>query len=146
MHRAADAVQAAVDIPLIHIADATADAITAAGIGHVALLGTRFTMEEDFYRGRLESRYGLEVAIPDEPDRKEIHRVIYEELVRGVVSEESRKNFLEIIERLIARGAEGVIAGCTEIELLVEPRHVVVPYFPTTRIHAIAAVEWALDD
>lgn len=144
MHRMADDVQAAIDIPLIHIADATAVAIHRAGIGRVALLGTRYTMEQDFYRGRLEQRHGLEILVPDEPDRTTVHDVIYDELVRGVVDEGSRRRYLEIIDRLVAAGGEGVIAGCTEIELLVEPHHVAVPYFPTTRLHALAAVDAAL--
>lgn len=145
MHRMAEEVQAAIGIPLIHIADATADAVKAANVQSVALLGTRFTMEEDFYRGRLESRHGLDVRVPDAAARTTIHRVIYEELVTGIVSDSSRQAYLDIIGELTAAGAQGVIAGCTEIELLVKPHHVDVPYFPTTRIHAAAAVDWALD-
>ena len=144
MHRMAEDVQAAIDIPLIHIADATAAAISERGLARVALLGTRYTMEQDFYRGRLESHRGLEVLIPDDDDRTVVHDVIYDELVRGIVDDGSRESYLRIIDRLIERGAEGVIAGCTEIELLVEPHHVSVPYFPTTRIHAVAAVDAAL--
>jgi aspartate racemase len=146
MHRMADEVQAAIGIPLIHIADATAAAIKRAGVNTVALLGTRFTMEEDFYRGRLSDEHGLEVRIPDVAGRATVHDIIYDELVQGVIEDASRVRFLEIIDRLTADGAEGVIAGCTEIELLVEPRHVAVPYFPTTRLHALAAVDWALAD
>lgn len=146
MHRMADEVQAAIGIPLIHIADATARAIKAADVQAVALLGTRFTMEGDFYRGRLESRHGLDIRVPDVAARETIHRVIYDELVQGVVADSSRAAYLGIIEELTAQGADGVIAGCTEIELLVEPHHVDVPYFPTTRIHATAAVDWALAD
>jgi aspartate racemase len=145
MHLLADRIAARIDIPLLHIADATAGAVIAAGVRHVALLGTRYTMEQDFYRGRLESRR-LEVSIPDEPDRTRVHDVIYEELVRGVVDDDSRAEYLAIIDRLVAAGAEGVIAGCTEIELLVGPDDVDVPYFPTTRLHAIAAVDLALAD
>ena len=144
MHRMADEVEAAIDIPLIHIADATATAVTAAGIDRVALLGTRYTMEQDFYRGRLEERHGLAVDIPEEPGRTVIHDVIYTELVKGVVDDSSRDRYLAIIDSLISEGSRGVIAGCTEIELLVEPGHVSVPYFPTTALHAVAAVEWAL--
>ncbi len=144
MHRMADEVQAAIGVPIIHIADATATAVRAAGIGTVALLGTRYTMEQDFYRGRLEHVHGLEVVIPDEPDRTTVHDVIYDELVKGVVRAESRAQYLEIIGDLAGAGAQGVIAGCTEIELLVEPQHVDLPYFPTTRLHAEAAVDWAL--
>ena len=110
----------------------------------VALLGTRYTMEQDFYRHRLEDRFGLIVLVPDEPDRTRVHDVIYDELVRGVVAAESRRDYLAIIGRLVDRGAEGVIAGCTEIELLVGAHDVSIPYFPTTRIHALAAVEMAL--
>lgn len=143
MHRMADDVQAAIQIPLLHIADATAAAVRRAGIDRIALLGTRYTMEQDFYRGRLEARHGLEVLVPEEPDRTTVHDVIYDELVLGVVDDGSRHRYLEIIDRLVAAGAEGVIAGCTEIELLVEPRHVTVPYFPTTRLHALAAVDAA---
>ena len=144
MHRMADAVQAAISIPIIHIADATGDAIRAAGVSSVGLLGTRFTMEHDFYRGRLENRHGLQVLIPDETGRDLVHRVIYEELVQGVIREVSRTEYLSVIAELLAAGAEGVIAGCTEIELLVTADDVTVPYFPTTRIHAEAAVDWAL--
>jgi len=109
----------------------------------VALLGTRYTMEQEFYRARLERR-GLAVLIPDEPDRSMVHRVIYEELVQGVVSPVSKARYLEAIERLGARGAEGVIAACTEIELLVRPADVDLPYFPTTQLHGQAAARWAL--
>jgi len=144
MHLMADDVQKAIGIPLLHIADATADAVHAAGIGTVALLGTRFTMEHDFYRGRLQLRRGLDVLIPDDDGRTVVHDIIYEELVRGVIEDDSRASYLSIIDSLIADGAEGVIAGCTEIELLVKPDDVDVPYFPTTLIHAMAAVDWAL--
>ena len=144
MHLMADDVQEAIGIPLLHIADATADAVHAAGIRTVALLGTRFTMEHDFYRGRLEQRHALELLIPDDGGRTVVHDIIYNELVRGVVDDTSRAAYLSIIDSLISDGAEGVIAGCTEIELLVKPDDVDVPYFPTTRIHAMAAVDWAL--
>ena len=146
MHKMADAVQAAIDIPLIHIADATADAVKKADVEAVALLGTRFTMEGDFYRGRLADKHGLDVRVPAEEARQTVHRVIYDELVQGVINEDSRRQYLEMVEELVAAGCNGVIAGCTEIELLVQPGHVDVPYFPTTRIHATAAVEWALAD
>jgi aspartate racemase len=144
MHLMADEVQAAVGIPLLHIADTTAEAVLAAGIHTAALLGTRFTMEQDFYRGRLEARHGLDVRVPDTEGRTVVHDVIYEELVRGIVRDESRDRYLGIIDRLVADGAEGVIAGCTEIELLVTADDVAVPYFPTTRLHAEAAADWAL--
>ncbi|MEE8497903.1 MAG: aspartate/glutamate racemase family protein [Acidimicrobiia bacterium] len=146
MHLMAEEVQAAIDIPLLHIADATADAVRASSIRSVALLGTRYTMEQDFYRDRLEDRHELEVLIPDAADRQIIHDVIYDELVQGTVKDRSRHEFLRIIEALVNSGAQGVIAGCTEIELLVGPEHVSVPYFPTTRLHALAAVEWSLAD
>jgi aspartate racemase len=143
MHLLADRVAAAIDVPLVHLADATAEAVEAAGAPVVALLGTRYTMEADFYRGRLE-QHGLEVLIPDEPDRTVVHDVIYRELVQGVISDSSRAAYLEIIGRLIERGAGGVIAGCTEIELLVTADDVSVPYYPTARIHAEAIAAWAL--
>ncbi|MGI9611096.1 MAG: aspartate/glutamate racemase family protein [Acidimicrobiia bacterium] len=144
MHRAAEAIEAAITVPLLHIADATADAIDRAGLTRVALLGTRYTMEQDFYRGRLAAR-GLDISIPTEPERDMIHRVIFDELVQGEVSGASRGQFVAAIERLIEDGAEGVIAGCTEIELLVTPDDVSCPYFPTTALHARAAVDAALD-
>lgn len=143
MHLLAPAIEAAIDVPFLHLADATANAVIAAGIDTVALLGTRFTMEMDFYRGRLES-HGLRVLIPEKVDRAVVHHVIYEELVQGRVLDESRDCYLEIIDRLMAAGAQGVIAGCTEIELLVSPEDVSIPYFPTTRLHAMAAVDAAL--
>ena len=145
MHKVAPAIEAAVSIPLLHIADATAAAVKAAGVRRVGLLGTRFTMEQDFYRGRLEERHGLEVLVPRDEDRGLVHRVIYEELCIGLVSEESRERFREVIRRLVARGAEGVILGCTEIAMLVSPPDSPVPVFDTTRIHAAAAVDLALD-
>lgn len=143
MHRVATAIEAILGVPLLHIADATAGAVRAAGVTTVALLGTRFTMEQDFYRGRLTD-HGLDVLVPDEPDRTHVHDVIYAELVRGVVDDRSRRLYLDVIDRMVARGAEGIIAGCTEIELLVTPDDVAVPYFPTTRLHALAAVDIAL--
>lgn len=146
MHKVADAVEAATDVPFLHIADATAAAVRLSGLQRVGLLGTRYTMEQPFYRDRLVQRHGLDVLVPDEPDRTTVHDVIYEELVRGVVRPESKAAYLAVIERLLARGAEGVIAGCTEIELLVGPADVPVPYFPTTRLHAMAAVDAALSE
>ena len=143
MHLLADQIEAAIDVEFLHLADATARAVTAAGVERVALLGTRYTMEHEFYRGRLE-RHGLDVIVPDEPGRTTIHDVIYDELVRGVVDLDSKQRYLDVIAGLIARGAGGVIAGCTEIELLVGPDDVSVPYFPTAHLHAEAAVEAAL--
>lgn len=143
MHKVAPQIESEITIPFLHIADATADAVHRTGIDSVALLGTRYTMEQDFYRGRLADR-GLDVMVPGPADRVFIHDVIFDELVQGRVMAGSKQRFLEIIEGLYARGAEGVIAGCTEIELLVTPDDLDRPYFPTTRIHAIAAVDAAL--
>ncbi|MHB8800855.1 MAG: aspartate/glutamate racemase family protein [Thermoanaerobaculia bacterium] len=144
MHKVAPAIEAAVSIPLLHIADPTAEAAKAAGVGTIALLGTRFTMEQEFYRERLEKRHGLSVLVPPPDDRETVHRVIYDELCRGVVREESRRAYRELIRRLVDRGAEGVILGCTEIGLLVSPSDAPVPVFDTTRLHAEAAVDLAL--
>lgn len=146
MHLMADEVQAAIDVPLIHIADAAADAVQAKGLRKVALLGTRFTMEQDFYRGRLARAANLEVIIPEEGERQVIHRTIYDELVAGEIKDESRAKFLAIIERLVAEGAQGIVLGCTEIPLLVKQADVAVPVFDTTTIHATAAVDFALTD
>jgi aspartate racemase len=143
MHKVADQVAAAIGVPLLHLADVVADAVTATGIDTVALLGTRFTMEESFYSDRLTAR-GLSVLTPDADDRALVDRVIYTELVLGTVEDASRAAFVEIIERLAARGAQGVILGCTEIELLVGPSDIELPTFATTRLHAEAAVEFAL--
>jgi aspartate racemase len=145
MHKIADAIEAAVDIPLLHIADATAGAIQAAGMKTIGLLGTRFTMEEDFYRGCLEEKHGLKVLVPSDEKMTVVHEIIYGELVRGVVREESRRKYLEIIEGLRTRGAQGVIEGCTEIVMLVDQTHTNVPLFDTTTIHAQAAVNLALE-
>ena len=144
MHRVAGAIEAAVAVPLLHIADATAAAVRAAGVHTVGLLGTRYTMEQAFYRDRLIERHGLDVRVPDAPGRAVVHDVIYGELVRGIVRDESRAAYLRVIDELIAEGCTGIIAGCTEIELLVGPEHVSVAYFPTTRLHALAAVDAAL--
>lgn len=144
MHKVADAIEAASALPLLHIADPTAAAIQAAGLQRVGLLGTRFTMEQPFYRQRLENRHGIQVLVPDEPDRAEVHRVIYEELCRGVVSEVSRQAYRQVITRLVARGAQAVILGCTEIGLLVRADDAEVPLFDTCVLHAQAAAERAL--
>jgi aspartate racemase len=143
MHKVAGAIEASASIPLLHLGDVTAHAVRTAGLDTVGLLGTAFTMSQDFYRGRLES-HGLQVLVPDEADQALVHRVIYDELCRGVVLEESRRAYVEIVDRLVARGAQGVILGCTEIELLVQPDDLSVPSYPTTRIHVEAAVERAL--
>ncbi len=145
MHKVADQIEEAIDVPFLHLGDATAAAVRGAGLQTVGLLGTRYTMEHDFYRGRLEAN-GLAVLVPDESDRTIVHRVIYDELVQGVVRDQSRSSYLEVIDRLVGRGAEGVIAGCTEIELLVGPEHLDVPWFPTAQLHALATVDAALGD
>ncbi|GAB7186420.1 amino acid racemase YgeA [Kitasatospora sp. Ki12] len=144
MHKVADRVAAAVSVPLLHLADATADAVRAAGLRRVGLLGTAFTMEQDFYRGRLASG-GLDVLVPDTDARALVHRVIYQELCLGVVREESRAAYRRVIGELVAAGAEGIVLGCTEIELLVRQEDSPVPLFPTARLHAEAAVAAALD-
>ncbi|HEX8034595.1 MAG TPA: aspartate/glutamate racemase family protein [Ktedonobacterales bacterium] len=144
MHRMADAVQTRIHIPILHIADATAEVIASYGLRTVGLLGTRFTMEQDFYRGRLEKAYGLGVVIPDEADREVVHRIIYDELCRGFVTEESRQQYRAIMRRLAERGAQGIILGCTEITLLVGQEDSPVPVFDTTALHAQAAVDRAL--
>ncbi|HYN73133.1 MAG TPA: aspartate/glutamate racemase family protein [Nakamurella sp.] len=143
MHKVADQVAAAVDIPLVHLADATADAVRRAGLDVVGLLGTAFTMEQAFYRDRLAA-HGLTVLVPGDADRATVHRVIYDELCLGVVSEQSRAAYVAVIERLAAAGAQGVILGCTEIELLIGPQDSPVPVFPTTRVHVQAAVDLAM--
>ena len=145
MHRMADEIEAATRMPLVHIADATAQAIQTQGLKTVGLLGTRFTMEEDFYRGRLQYKHKINVIIPEEAQRELVHRVIYEELVKGEIRADSRNAFKEVIMRLKARGAQGVILGCTEIPLLIQQEDVDLPVFDTTHIHAEAAVDWALD-
>ncbi len=143
MHKVAEAIEAAIDIPLIHIADATAERIKARGLSLVGLLGTRFTMEESFYRDRLTEQ-GLEVLIPNSADRARVDRIIYEELCQGSVREESRDTYRKIIQALADQGAQGVILGCTEIGLLIGPEDSPIPAFDTTRIHAERAVEQAL--
>ncbi|MEU6837890.1 aspartate/glutamate racemase family protein [Streptomyces rubiginosohelvolus] len=143
MHKVADTVASAVSVPLVHLADATADAVRVAGVRKVGLLGTAFTMEQDFYRGRLRDR-GLDVRVPDAAGRALVHEVIYGELCLGVVRAESREAYRQIIRGLVADGAEGVILGCTEIELLIGPEDSPVPVFPTARLHALAAVDAAL--
>lgn len=146
MHRLADAVQSAVEVPVIHIADATAAAVRAKGIEVVALLGTRYTMEQDFYVGRLRDQHGLRVLVPDELGRTLVHDLIYDELVRGMINPASKRALLNVIGELTAQGAQGVIAGCTEIELLISPSDLRVPLFETARIHAEAAVDFALGE
>ena len=144
MHRLADDIAAAVKIPLIHIADAAAAEVRRQGLRTIGLLGTRYTMELDFYRGRLEARHGLKVLVPDEPGRTTVHDIIYNELGHGLVRQEARQAYVGIINDLVRRGAEGVILGCTEIPMLVRPQDSPVPVFDTTAIHAAAAVDFAL--
>ncbi len=144
MHLMADEVQEAINIPLLHIADATARAVSDVGIKTVGLLGTRFTMEKEFYRGRLETKHQLRVVVPDEAGRDLVHNVIYNELVQGQIKENSRRNYQEVIKRLVKNGAEGIVLGCTEIGLLVKKEDVAVPVFDTMEIHALAAVDAAL--
>lgn len=144
MHKAADDIQANIKIPFLHIADATAQRIMDSGIRKAGLLGTRFTMEEEFYKGRLAKKFGLSVQVPDAREREIVHRVIYDELVVGRIEQRSKAQFAGIIEQMVGQGAEGVILGCTEIGLLVHQEDSRVPLFDTTRIHAEAAVEFAL--
>ena len=144
MHKLAGRIESACPLPLLHIADPTAEAIVQAGIGRVGLLGTAFTMEQDFYRGRLSERFGLEVLVPDADDRGRVHAIIYQELIAGIVEDRSRQVFAEVIARLVERGAQAIILGCTEIMLLVHAQDSAVPLFDTTTLHAHAAVEAAL--
>ncbi len=144
MHLVAEAITSRISVPFLHIGDATADAIDTAGLSTVGLLGTRFTMEQPFLVDHLAAR-GLQVLVPPPDDRELVHSVIYDELVRGVVREESRGAYAAVIDRLVAAGAEGVVLGCTEIELLIDPDSTPVPAFPTTRLHAEAAVAAALE-
>lgn len=143
MHLVAAQIEAGSGLPLLHIADATAARIRAAGLAHVALLGTRFTMERDFYRARIEAA-GIAVSVPDAAQRALVHRVIYEELCLGKIEPASRAAYLAVLDALAAQGAEGAILGCTEIGLLIGPEHTALPLFDTARIHAEAAADWAL--
>ena len=144
MHKVAPAIEAAVSLPLLHIADPTAERIRGAGLKTVGLLGTRFTMEQDFYVGRLRESHGLRVLLPEPAERELVHRVIYDELCRGRIVDASRDGYRFVIDALIDRGAEAVILGCTEISLLIGPDDARVPLFDTTALHAEAAAEWAL--
>lgn len=143
MHKVADPLAAGLGIPLLHLADATAAAVSRSGLRRVGLLGTAFTREQDFYSGRL-ARHGLDVLVPRAADRELVHRVIYDELVVGRVRDESRQAYRDVMKRLVADGADGIILGCTEIELLVGTDDSPVPVFPTTRLHAESAVAYAL--
>lgn len=144
MHKVAGAIEAAVAIPLLHIADATATAIRQAGHRRIGLLATRYTMEQDFYRDRLQQIHGIEVLIPDEPGRSEIHRIIYQELCMGMLLESSRAHYQRAMAELVGRGAQAILLGCTEISLLVKDGDAAVPLFDTTRLHARQAVMLAL--
>ncbi|MEJ8543757.1 aspartate/glutamate racemase family protein [Brevibacillus borstelensis] len=146
MHKVAEEIEEQVPLPFIHIADATAESIKAAGLTRVGLLATRFTMEEAFYTGRLRDKHGLDVLIPSAEDREVVHEIIYKELCQGVIRAESKGRYLEVIRRLIEQGAEGIILGCTEIGLLIGQEDCTVPVFDTTQIHAEAAVRYALGE
>ncbi len=145
MHKVADQIQQAVNVPLVHIADATAEQLVVDGIKKVGLLGTRFTMEQDFYKQRLIDKFGVDVVVPSSDDQTIVHDVIYNELCKGEVHDDSRQHYLTIIEKLVEQGAEAVILGCTEIAMLVESQHTDIKLYDTTEIHAKAAVEKALD-
>ena len=144
MHKVADQVAGAVSIPLLHIADSTAGKLAQDKVSRVGLLGTRFTMEQDFYKGRLQEKYGIDVLVPDDSERQLVHDVIYDELCMGKILPESRNAYLQVVQGLKQRGAQGVILGCTEIALLIQQTHTRVPLYNTTEIHAQSAVEFAL--
>lgn len=144
MHKVAPQIQAAINIPLLHLADATANKIVAQEFRHIGLLGTNFTMEQDFYKGRLTDQFDLQVVVPCEKDRQVIHQIIYDELCLGTISDRSRQKYLTIMDKMKANGAEAIIEGCTEITLLVQQQHTDIPLFDTTAIHAEAAVTLAL--
>ncbi len=146
MHKVSAAIESATTLPLLHIADATAEAIQKAGLERVGLLGTRFTMEQDFYRGRLRNQHGIDVLVPDEGARADVHRIIYEELCLGQVRPASRDVYGRVIADLVQRGAQGIVLGCTEIGLLVDEDLSPAPMFDTTVLHAKAAVDFALGD
>jgi aspartate racemase len=144
MHKLVPAIEPAIGIPVLHIVDAAAAAVKAQKIQTVGLLGTQFTMEHGFYRDRLRERHGLTVVIPDDADRAQIHRIIFDELCVGIVRDESRAAYRRIIAQLVQRGAQGIVLGCTEQAMLVTPEDAPVPMFDTTRLHALYAAEWAL--
>ncbi len=144
MHKVADAIEASTSIPLIHIADATGEKIQAAGKRKPAILATRFTMEQDFYTGRLREKFGLDVVVPDEADRALVHQIIYDELCLGRVTEASRQAFVDVAQRLAVRGADSLILGCTEVGMLLDESNAPLPIFDTALIHADAAVDFAL--
>lgn len=144
MHVVADSIESAAGIPLFHIVEPTAEEIRRSGLKKVGLLGTRFTMEQDFYKHRLRNRHDLDALVPDEAERDLVHKVIFEELCRGIVRDESRQAYRAIIQRLVDRGAQGIILGCTEIAMLISPGDASVPVFDTTALHARKAAEYAL--
>jgi aspartate racemase len=146
MHLCAPSIEENIPIPFLHIAETTGSEILKMGLNKVALLGTRFTMEKDFYKTYLMDNFGIEVIVPEEKEREEIHRIIYEELVQGEIKKKSRETFKKITHQLEQEGAEGVILGCTEIPLLISKAHVDIPIFDTTKLHAEKAVEWALEE
>ncbi|HCV88946.1 MAG TPA: aspartate/glutamate racemase [Alphaproteobacteria bacterium] len=146
MHKMFDGIAARVDVPFFHIADTLGQALAADGLTRIGLLGTRFTMVEDFYAARLQARFGVETLLPEEAQIAAIDRIIFEELCRGEVRDGSRDLYLDIIDDLAARGAEGIILGCTEIEMLIKPHHHHLPLYDTTKLHALHAVQWALAD
>ncbi|WP_233830932.1 aspartate/glutamate racemase family protein [Paraburkholderia sp. ZP32-5] len=145
MHRVCESIEQAIKVPFLHIADPTGAALRAAGVERVGLLGTRYTMEQTFYTGRLRERHGLDTLVPDEAERADVHRIIYDELCHGNVDSASRKIYQRVIDNLAARGAQAVILGCTEITLLIKPEDSSLPVFDTTALHAQAAVEWAIE-
>ena len=144
MHKVVPEIESRISIPVLHIADATANVLQADGIEKVGLLGTRFTMEKDFYKGRLTNNFGMDVVVPSSEDQDTVHTIIYDELCKGVIKESSKKQYLTIIDKLYAEGAQAVILGCTEIALLVSQRDTQVPLYDTTEIHAKQGVEYAL--
>ncbi|MCA0901125.1 aspartate/glutamate racemase family protein [Microbulbifer agarilyticus] len=146
MHKVAGEVEAAISIPLVHIADATAEQLVADGVKSVGLLGTKFTMEQEFYKSRLAERYGIDVIIPTQDERDTVHAVIYSELCVGVINDESRESYIDVIHHLAERGAEAVILGCTEIALLVGQSHTRIPLYDTTKIHAAKAVDLSVSE
>lgn len=146
MHKVVPEIEQKITVPILHIADTTAQKLLEQGVKKVGLLGTAFTMEQDFYKGRLTDKFGIDVVVPDENERKQVHDIIYQELCRGEIKEESRVIYSQIIEKLSLQGAEAVILGCTEIALLIQQQHTDVPLFDTTAIHAEAAVRLATSD
>ena len=146
MHVVADTIEAQAGMPLFHIVDPTAEEIRRSGVRKVGLIGTRFTMEQDFYKQRLRNRHDIDALVPDEADRDVVHKVIFDELCRGIVRDESRQAYREVIQRLVDRGAQGIILGCTEITMLISPHDASVPVFDTTELHARKAAEYALAD